>query len=127
MNVLVDTSVWVAHFKVRDDHLVGLLDAGRVVCHPWVIAELACGTPPDRRVVLDSLADLPGTPVATIAEILGFIERHRLHGRGCGLVDIGLLAAVRLAERPTRLWTLDRRLGVLADELGGRHQPLQAD
>lgn len=122
MNVLVDTSVWVAHFKVRDEHLVGLLDAGQVVCHPWVIAELACGTPPDRRVVLDSLADLPGTPVATMAEILGFIDRHRLYGRGCGLVDIGLLAAVRLDERQTRLWTLDRRLGVLAEELGCRYR-----
>lgn len=126
MNVLVDTSVWVGHFKLRDEHLVGLLDAGRVVCHPWVIAELACGTPPDRRVVLDSLADLPGTPVATMAEILGFIERHRLHGRGCGLVDIGLLAAVQLDERQTRLWTLDRRLGVLAEELGCRYRAVLA-
>jgi hypothetical protein len=61
-----------------------------------------------------------------MAEILGFIERHRLHGRGCGLVDIGLLAAVRLDERQTRLWTLDRRLGVLAEELGCRYRPALA-
>jgi predicted nucleic acid-binding protein len=28
VNVLVDTSVWVGHFKQRDDRLAALLDAG---------------------------------------------------------------------------------------------------
>ncbi len=46
MTVIVDSSVWIAHFKRRNDHLVELLEADEVYCHPYVIGELACGTPP---------------------------------------------------------------------------------
>lgn len=65
MNVLVDTSVWVAHFKQRDERLVALLEAGLVVCHPHVVVEVACGTPPSRRAVIALLSDLESVPVAT--------------------------------------------------------------
>ena len=34
--VLVDTSVWVAHFRQRDDALVNLLQADKVLMHPMV-------------------------------------------------------------------------------------------
>jgi len=43
MNVLVDSSVWVASFKQRNEYLVALLEAGAVVCHPYVVAEVANG------------------------------------------------------------------------------------
>ncbi len=117
MNVLVDTSVWVAHFKQRDEQLVALLEDGCVVTHPHVIVELACGTPPNRREVLALLGALDRTPVAQPGELLALIERRALYGRGCGLVDLSLLASALLAP-PTRLWTLDRRLASLAGELG---------
>lgn len=122
MNVLVDTSVWVAHFKQRDERLVALLEAGLVVCHPHVVVEVACGTPPSRRTVIALLSDLESVPVATPAEVLHLIERHALHGRGCGFVDMHLLASTLLGHG-TRLWTLDRRLDAVACELGQAWRP----
>lgn len=125
MKVLVDTSVWVAHFKLRSEPLVALLEAGLVVCHPHVVAEVACGTPPHRHLVIEHLSRLDSAPVATQEEILMLIERRRLYGRGCGLIDISLLASTLLGDR-IQLWTLDRRLGTLAAEAGCGYQPPSA-
>lgn len=111
--VLVDTSVWVRHFRHRDDVLVALLGRNAVLCHPLVVAELACGTPPaPRQSTLQSLRSLPQARRATLSEALAFVERERLYGLGCGVVDIILLASTRLCER-TALWTLDARLAAL--------------
>ncbi|HSO45715.1 MAG TPA: VapC toxin family PIN domain ribonuclease, partial [Rhodoferax sp.] len=99
MNVLVDSSVWVSHFKQRNDQLVTLLESGLVVCHPYVVMESACGTPPNRRAIIDMLGELEITTLATTDEILAMLERHRLYGRGCGLVDLSLLASVFLTDK----------------------------
>jgi hypothetical protein len=88
MNVPVDSSVWVGHFKQRNEHLVSLLEAGLVVCHPYVVAELACGTPPSRKVIIGMLGELESTPVATHEELLAMLDAQQLYGRGCGFVDI---------------------------------------
>lgn len=96
MRVLVDTSVWIGHFKQRNEHLVTLLEAGLVVSHPHVLVEVACGTPPNRRAILDLLVELDHSPVATHEELLGLIERRALHGRGVGFVDMSLLASALL-------------------------------
>ena len=125
MKVLVDTSVWVGHFRQRDEHLVTLLEAGLVVCHPYVVVEVACGTPPHRHAVIDLLRALERVPVATAEELLQLIERRALRGRGCGFVDIGLLASALLGER-TLLWTRDRRLHAVALELGRAWGPARA-
>jgi hypothetical protein len=60
------------------------------------------------------LATLPSTPVATPRELLELIARRSLQGKGCGLVDVSLLAGAMLAEN-TRLWTHDRRLHAMAE------------
>lgn len=125
MKVLVDTSVWIGHFRQRDEHLVALLEAGLVICHPYVVVEVACGTPPGRRAVIDLLAGLDRSPVATPEELLRLIEQRGLHGRGCGCVDIGLLASALLGVQ-TLLWTLDKRLDAVAAELGRAWRPLPA-
>jgi predicted nucleic acid-binding protein len=125
VNVLVDTSVWVAHFKQRDERLVALLEAGVGVCHPHVLVEVACGTPPKRQTVIRLLAQLEQAPVATHEELLQFIDRHHLQGRGCGFVDLSLLASVLLQGR-TLLWTLDKRLETVALELRRCYQPIPA-
>ena len=113
MNVLVDTSVWVGHFKQRNERLAALLEEGRVVCHPYVVTEVACGTPPNRRAIIAMLAELESTPLATPGEILELIERRSLYGRGCGFVDISLLASALLSDQ-TLIWTLDKRLESVA-------------
>jgi predicted nucleic acid-binding protein len=117
MKVLVDSSVWVGHFKQRNEHLVGLLEQGWVMCHPYVVAEVACGTPPARKVIVSMLAQLDCAPVATQDELLTLLDTQKLFGRGCGFVDISLIASVLLSEK-VQLWTLDKRLDALAAELG---------
>jgi predicted nucleic acid-binding protein len=55
--------------------------------------------------------------VADNDEALVFIEHHRLYGKGIGYVDIHLLASVALTNG-ARLWTRDKRLHSVADDLG---------
>jgi hypothetical protein len=121
-NVLVDTSVWVAHFREHNPNLVHLLHQGRVLIHPMVLGELACGTPPERTSTLANLSLLQQTQVATIAEVLVFIEQEKLYGMGCGLVDVQLLASTLITPN-TELWTLDQRLASMAKRLGALHHP----
>ena len=106
--ILVDSSVWITHLRNRHDRLAALLDAGEVLCHPFVIGELACGSIANRREVLALLDGLDRTPVATHGEVMGILEDHQLYGRGLGWVDAHLLTSALLAG--ARLWTLDARL-----------------
>jgi predicted nucleic acid-binding protein len=115
--ILVDKSVWVDHLRRGHEALVGLLEAGNVLAHPFVIGELALGNIPRRDLVLRALQDLPQANVATDREVLRFIHQHLLFGLGIGYVDAHLLAAVRLSS-DAALWTRDRRLRAAADRLG---------
>ncbi len=65
---------------------------------------------------MTALSDLPCVNAATDAEVLQFIDRSALFGRGIGCVDAHLLAAVRLTPS-TYLWTGDTKLHNVADEL----------
>jgi predicted nucleic acid-binding protein len=114
--VLVDTSVWGDHLRAGDDDLAELLHAGDVACHPFVVGELACGRLRNRDEILTLLSSLPVLPKAGDAEVLDFIARQHLMGRGLGLVDVHLLASCRLAHAP--LWTRDRNLAKAAADLG---------
>jgi predicted nucleic acid-binding protein len=115
--ILVDTSVWIDHLRAGGDSLAKLLNAGRVLMHPIVIGELALGAMRQRETVLDALSNLPRAELATAAEVLGFINRETLFGRGIGYVDVHLLASVRLTPG-AELWTRDNRLHSVAEELG---------
>lgn len=115
--ILVDTSVWVAHLRAGDPALAALLDGNRVAMHPFVLGELACGNLRRRAELLALLGRLPRVAVARDDEVLFFIERHALMGRGIGYGDAHLLAAVAL-DGGARLWTRDKRLHALAGELG---------
>lgn len=115
--ILVDTSVWVAHLRAGDERLAALLDSGEVLAHPFVIGELALGYLRRRDAFLDDLRDLPRAGVATDDDVLQFIERQSLFGRGIGYVAAHLLAAARLTPE-AKLWTYDRSLQRVAAELG---------
>ena len=93
-----------------------MLNAGMILAHPFVIGELALSSLRQHAVVLKALSDLPQAMVATDSEVLRFITHHALFGRGAGYVDVHLLAATRLTAG-TKLWTHDRGLHDLADEL----------
>ena len=120
--VLVDTSVWVEHFRQSQPALVNLLMMDSVLVHPLVIGGIACGTPPNRTQTLADLDSLPSVKQASFAEVLSFIEREALYGLGCGLVDINLLASTMLTSG-AQLWTLDKRLSALAQRFGVLYQP----
>lgn len=113
--VLVDTSVWVDHLRQGDPRLTALLSRAEVDCHPFVIGELACGLLRACSEVLSLLEKLPSVPAGSHAEVLMFVERHGLMGRGIGWIDAHLLVSASLASVP--LWTRDRRLARIAQTL----------
>ena len=115
--ILADTSVWMAHFRSGEAALAALLDANLVLAHPFVVGELALGNLRRRKKVLTALLDLPAAVAATDSEVLEFIERYALFGRGVGYVDAHLLAAARLTPG-AKLWTHDKRLRLVAEALG---------
>lgn len=120
--VLVDTSVWVDHFRRPNPILAGLVAFDVALTHPVVIGEIACGTPPDREATLRMLGKLARSDQATIPEVIAFIERERLYGQGVGMNDLILLASARVTP-DTGLWTLDKRLAALAERFGVRYWP----
>lgn len=120
--VLVDTSIWVEHFRHGNSTLVELLSLNRVMAHPLVIGEIACGTPPQRDQTLSSLSLLPQPQQAALPEVLDFIQREYLYGLGCGLVDLLLLSSTLLTAGAL-LWTADKRLAKLAQRFFVAYEP----
>jgi len=116
MRVLVDTSVWVDYFRRGDSRLAALLESDDVLCHPFVIGELACGHLFPRQEILDRLALLPLTTQANHTEVLQFIGLHGLFEKGIGFIDVHLLASSALTK--VSLWTHDKRLSRIARDLG---------
>lgn len=115
--VLVDSSVWVAHFRKSNGTLQSLLSSDQVLCHPLIVLEIACGTPPaPRERTLNDFRKLRRPIVATTEEVIDLIERKGLQESGCGAIDVSLLASVLLTP-DALLWTLDRNLEALAKRL----------
>jgi len=114
--ILVDTSVWVDHLRLGDEELAALLEADEAACHPFVIGELACGNIRNRAELLELLSALPQLSKAQDGEVIEFIGRHRLMGKGLGLIDVHLLASCAIAR--VGLWTRDGRLSKAASGLG---------
>ncbi|MFP3974769.1 MAG: type II toxin-antitoxin system VapC family toxin [Dehalococcoidia bacterium] len=122
--ILVDTSVWVSHLRIGDEHLKHLLIDGEVATHPFVIGELACGNLRNRQETLTLLQFLPQSKQASQEEALQFIESHALMGIGIGFIDIHLLASARLSQIP--IWTLDKNLDAAALALSISYKPAGA-
>jgi predicted nucleic acid-binding protein len=106
--ILVDTSIWVSHLRHSNSRLQKLLNEGRVVSHPFIIGELACGNISNRTEIISLMQSLPMLDVVEHEELLLFIKRNKMMGTGLGLVDIYLMAAALLAGIP--LWTQDKKL-----------------
>jgi predicted nucleic acid-binding protein len=120
--ILLDTSRWVDHLSKSNPLVFSLLDQNKVLCHPFVIGELAMGNLKARDSFLFSLHRLPQTIVAKHHEMLEFIALHELSGLGIGYVDAHLLAATQLTP-DARLWTRDKRLDRAAERLGIAYHP----
>jgi predicted nucleic acid-binding protein len=113
--ILADTSVWVEHLRRGSSRLGSLLRDGLVMVHPFVVGELALGRLKNRAEILGLLGQIPGAAPASHEEVLELVERHELAGSGIGWVDVHLLASAALSR--VSLWTLDRRLALVARRL----------
>jgi predicted nucleic acid-binding protein len=112
--VLADTSVWIAHFRKPNPSLQTMLSADQVLCHPLVLIEIACGTPPaPRERTLSDFRQLRSATVANTDETLALIDREQLQDSGCGAIDLLLLGSVLLTSDAV-LWTFDKNLRALA-------------
>jgi predicted nucleic acid-binding protein len=119
--VLADTSVWVRHFREGDPCLERLLLKGEVMCHPFIIGELACGNLKNRREIISLLQHLPQAALIKHDEILHFIAQHHLMGKGLGYIDVHLSASAMVMGVP--MWTFDQRLDEANKLFGIRYQP----
>ena len=118
--VLVDTSVWISHFRNSDIQLQQLLETGEVSTHPYVIGELACGNLMNRDEILTLMQALPSYSPVSQQEFLHFLDSFKLAGKGIGFVDIHLLASALLNS--DFLWTLDKNLDAAARRLRIAHK-----
>jgi hypothetical protein len=115
--ILVDTSVWIDHFRSTNPQLTALLTENAVLAHPFVVGELALGTLRHPEPVLGSLLKLPQAVSAADTEVLQLIRQRKLAGLGIGYVDAHLLASTLLSADAS-LWTYDKRLATVASRLG---------
>jgi predicted nucleic acid-binding protein len=113
--ILVDTSIWVTHLRQGNRQLEKLLMDAGVMCHPFIIGELACGSLKNRNEIIPLLQSLPMAPMIEFDEFLLFIDKNRLMEKGIGFVDVHLLASTQLAG--VLLWTADKRLKSAAGQL----------
>ncbi len=113
--ILADTSVWIDHFRTRNEEFSRLLEEGEVQIHDFIIGELASGNLRDRELTLHRLQRLPTVKTARQSEVLHLLEAHRLYGTGLGWVDLHLLTAAKLSD--CSLLTLDRSLRDAAKRL----------
>jgi len=107
--------ILVAEFSQGSRQLEKLLMDAEVMCHPFIIGELACGNLKNRDEIIALLQSLPMAPTIEFDEFLFFIDRNHLMGKGVGFVDVHLLASAQLTG--VALWTTDKRLKSAADRL----------
>ena len=115
--ILADTTVWIDHFRSDNEEMRKQLGKLNIVIHPFIIAELALGSLRERTKTLAWLDRLPKVKVAQISEVRQMIELRSLYNRGIGLIDAHLIASVFI-DPSSRLWTKDKRLSGIAEELG---------
>lgn len=114
--IIVDSSIWIDHFRRSQPLLLDLLSSGRVLQHPFVTMELALGAIPERLATLAALGRLAEPPVSGLAAMRAMIDRHDLARTGIGFVDLSLLASAG-EQSGVRLWTRDKRLAAQAERL----------
>jgi predicted nucleic acid-binding protein len=115
--ILADTSIWIDHLRTGNTEMRKHLNQGRIVVHPFIIAELALGSLQERNKTLALLDCLPQVRVAQLSEVRLTIEARCLYSLGIGLTEAHLIASVFI-NAPTLLWTRDKRLRKAAEALG---------
>jgi predicted nucleic acid-binding protein len=115
--ILVDTSVWIDHFRMAEPMMDRLAEEETILMHPLVFGELSMGNFANRSTVLQWLADFIPAALADHDEVLGLIDSQVLHGKGLGFIDAHLLASALLMPG-AQLWARDKRLVAAAAAAG---------
>ncbi len=119
--IVVDTSIWVEHFRNPSKPFAALIAEGGIALHPYVLGELALGGFPTNGLAADELAELPAAPISSASEVLAFIGWAELARTGLGYVDAHLLVSARLSRG--RVWTNDQKLSQQASRFGLAYTP----
>ena len=114
--ILVDSSVWINHFRRAEPRLEALLIHEFVSLHPFVLGELACGNLHKRTETIARLGQLPAAVVAPEPQVRHLLESRRFWGSGLGWIDLHLLASAVIEK--SKLWTTDRAVAAAANQLG---------
>ena len=115
--ILADTSVWIGHLRALNPQMENLLTRGKIVMHPFVVAEIALGSLKNRRQKLGAMDMLRKVKVAQMSEVRRMIEANGLYAKGIGLMDAHLVASCLLTTG-TQLWTRDAKLERVGKALG---------
>ncbi len=83
--ILVDSSIWIDHFRHGDPELTKIIGDDRLLCHPFVVGELALGSLRDREAVLAFLGAQREAVVATHAEVMTLIDRYSVFSKGSAI------------------------------------------
>lgn len=116
--ILADASVWINHFHGKEKNLSPLLPPKQILVHPFIIGELALGQVKNRGQVLSDLKHFPQATLANDDEVLEFVERHRLFGKGLSWIDAHLVVSALLSD--AELWSEDKALTTAAHICGAK-------
>lgn len=119
--ILVDTSIWVDHYRQPSTELVELLSLDRVAQHAFVTLEMALGNPKNRDAMVAQFESLEQAVTISQAGMLSFVRTRNLGGTGIGFVDAHLLASA--SRMNGKLWSSDKRLAAQAARLGLAYEP----
>lgn len=113
--ILADTSVWITHFKKELPEFIDILNAGKVILHPFIIGELACGGLQKKQDIFKLIESMPQTVCLEHEEIMSLIEAHEFSNQGIGYVDVHLIGSCLLSDN--LLWTYDKALKKVAKKM----------
>lgn len=113
--VLIDTSVWISHWKKEDKVLSQLLRDGRVVLHDFVEGEIACGNAALQSAFLGPFRFLVRIPCGKHSDVLSFISSHKLRSIGIWYVDVNLVYSCMISG--CEIYTHDKNLLKIAKHL----------
>ena len=121
--VLVDTSIWIrflAGTQPYASELDRLLTDDEVLGHDFVYGEFLIGDRGGRAKLLAAYKAIHQVASVANHEVVEFVRRRKINGRGIGWIDAHLLASAIVAH--STLWTADRPLAAVAQDIGVGHR-----
>lgn len=109
-DVLIDTASWINHGRIPDALIAAAIEQGCVVTHQDVVGEITLGCGPTAVATAERIGMFRHVTDISHDTVLAFIRTHQLSCTGVGMVDSRLIAACALVDRPTRLYSADKRL-----------------